>query len=252
MPVALLLTGPPFSATLWTEVGRRLEGRGVKTEAIDLFDPAPETATIPALAVRLANHIFAASGPVALVAHGSALPIALAAAGRLAPDLLVLANGPLQGPDPITRALGLALRPTALAARTALHPALFLRWLWSSAGLRRAVVNPYVMDRDTVVAICGPLFRTAAHRQGIARYLQELRGTVDVPQPLPTPTLLAWGDDDALHPLEGARQLCETRPGVELHPIPGGRFLHPVERPWFLADLVADRLLSSPRAAPGG
>jgi pimeloyl-ACP methyl ester carboxylesterase len=206
-------------------VAERLGGGELR----DVVDPAaPEgweeraSALAPAFAGRL------------VVAHGLALPAAIAAARLSPPRALVLSNGPLGRLDPVTAALARAPGLPFL-----LNPAIWLRWLASSAGLRRAVVNPYVMDRDTVVALCGPSVDSAAGRRATAAYAKSLLRPLPDARDLPCPVLLLWGDADALYPPFLAASGEAAGPGTTYVAVPGGRFLHPEERPWAMADAIA-------------
>lgn len=192
---------------------------------------------LDAVAARIAARVDAAAGPVVLVGHGLAVPAVTRAAGLAGPKLrhLVLSNGPVTRLDPFTRAF-LRAGP---GMPVALHPALLLRWLASSAGLRRAVCNPYIMDRDTIDAICRPLVATPADRAAVAAYLRSLCPLPAFPAPA-VPTTLAWGDDDALYPLAEADTADAIVGGGRVRAIPGGRYVHPEERPWALSDLVTE------------
>ncbi|MDP2309227.1 MAG: alpha/beta hydrolase [Pseudomonadota bacterium] len=193
-------------------------------------------------------------GPTVLVAHGLAVPAAVAAALLTPPVALVMSNGPLRRLDPFTRALaGLcATRPGGgLLQHSLLRPQPWLGWLASSAGLRRAVVNPYVMDRDTVAALCGPLVATKEGRAAVAAYLGSLRELPD-PRALRCPVLLLWGDADPLYPSEEAAFLESALTGAQHRSVPGGQHVHPEERPWEMADRLAAWLAEqgiSPAAA---
>jgi pimeloyl-ACP methyl ester carboxylesterase len=59
---------------------------------------------------------------------------------------------------------------------------------------------------------------------------------------LRVPLLLVWGDDDRLHPAAEATTLEAAVPGARHLAIPGGRWGHPEERPWALADAIAGTL----------
>lgn len=228
-PRLVWYAGPPFTGQLFRQCVERAHG-----EVGPLLDPQSRN-DVESVSERIAARVRASAHPVVLIAHGLAVPAVLRAAALAPGPMLagvVLSNGPITRVDPVTRALR-ALPGQGIV----LHPQLFLRWLASSAGLRRAVCNPYIMDRDTVDAICAPLVATAADRKAVATYLRSLN-------PLPTfvppgvPTMLAWGDDDPLYPLAEADAADILLGGGRVHAIPGGRFGHPEERPWALADLV--------------
>ncbi|MCK6503329.1 hypothetical protein L6R53_08020 [Myxococcota bacterium] len=235
----LLLAGPPTSARMWDEVARRL-GRHGPVEVRDLLDPVPSDPSVEGLAADLVAHLRAAAQPVTLVAHGLALPVALRAAVAVAGTRLVLCNGPVLHLDPVTALGARAGAVPGLLDTLLLRPGLALPWLASSAGLRRAVRNPYVMDRDTVVAICGPTLATARHRRALRAYLQSLPAALRSTPVHDGPALLVWGDEDRLYPPACVDEARRVLPRLRHHRVAGGRWLHPVERPWELADVVAE------------
>ena len=238
MPPIRLLAGPPASAALWTELRRRLISLGHEVDAIELLDDAPTAVDPASLAARLVGRGAVRAGDV-LVAHGLALPVAQAVAAALPLGALVLSNGPLPGLDPVAAAL--ARWPEA-SLKTLMRPTLLNRWLASSAGLRRTVVNPYVMDRDTVVMLTAPWAGSAAGRKAAAAYLRSLPGAAPVAPRPGTPILLLWGDEDPLYPPFLADRFATSQAGIDRRTIPGGDHFHPLERPWAFADCLAEWL----------
>ena len=236
----LLLTSPPFAPSLWDKVRERLQDAGLRVHTPPLVVPAEGIARLDSAAEHLAQHIRALGRPVALVAHSGAIPVALRAAASAPPAALILSNGPLSQPDPVLRVLGRLPQP--LLAHALLRPRLWLRALASSAGLRRAVINPYVMDHDMVVAVCGPLVQTAEDRAAIAAFFKDLAAERPLPPPYAGPVLLPWGDSDLLYPAAEVDQFRQLLPRVRHVSIPGGRHLHPIEQPWAIADILRDWL----------
>ncbi|MBM4389700.1 MAG: hypothetical protein FJ090_01150 [Deltaproteobacteria bacterium] len=217
----LLLAGPPFGPALFRGVEARL-----RTLAPSL---RVESAAVP----RGDGPPFAPEAAGALVfAHGLAIPAAL----RSGAGALILSNGPITRLDPATRSLA-ALGPLLAPL---LHPAPWLRWLRSSAGLRRAVANPYAMDRDTVAALCGPAVADREGRRLVAAYLRWLPSAVPGPA-AECPTWALWGDEDVLYPTSEADLFDAQASGGRVTWLPGGRFLHPEELPWAVADAVLAR-----------
>ena len=237
-PTALLIAGPPTSPLMWEEVARRLDAV-VPTACLDLFDPLPQDSTARGLARLVVDRLRGMGPRPTLVAHGLALPVALHAAPSVPGLRLVLANGPIGRLDPIATAFACAARAPRLAAASLLRPGLLLPWLASSAGLRRAVRNPYVMDRDTVVAICGPTFDTAGRRRAVAVFLASLPEALRSTPAFAGPALLCWGDEDRLHPPAMVDAARLKLPALVHFAVPGGRLLHPVEQPWAMADRLA-------------
>ena len=236
----LLVTGPPVSAHLWVDVVARLENLGQPVQTVELFDPVPKDSSIHGLSNRLEEIIHAVDGDVVLVAHGSAIPVAWTAATRVDLRGLVLTNGPLASLDPFLATFCRLARNPRLLASTLLRPALLQRWLASSAGLRRTVVNPYVMDRDMVVAVSRPYLQTLEARLAVAEFLKDLPKTVANLPELDLPTLMLWGDEDRLYPPSSIDQVRHLLPQISHARISGGQHHHPAERPWEIADQLAN------------
>ncbi len=237
-PEVILLAGLPFGAPLVEQAARRLRSRGWVAEALDLpaLGPDPK-GWAAALSARLGDG-------ATLMAQGSALPLALRvaadreAAGRPL-GALVLLNGALGRVDP---ALVLAARMarTPGLGRALLRAPLLLPVLASSLGLRRAVVNPYVMERDRVVAVTEAWLGTGRPAALLRSHLVELDVQQDLPAFRDTPVLLLWGDADPLYP-PAVAEAARLRLGGALHVrIPGGQHLHIEERPWAAADALHD------------
>jgi pimeloyl-ACP methyl ester carboxylesterase len=229
-----LLAGPPFGPRFWDGVSTRMDSQGVECEALDPFSQAGRFEDL----VRLVGASVGGQG-CGLVAHGSALPIALEVAGRQELDLLVLTNGPISSPDPFLA--GLARMPGAMR-RVLLRPPWSTRFFRSSAGMRRMVVNPYVMDYDTIVTVCEPLQSQTRTRANYSAYISLFR---DLPSPVKSKAglnLIVWGDADALYPTTEAEAALNNLDNSLRVDIPGGKHLHPIERPWALADKILEAL----------
>jgi pimeloyl-ACP methyl ester carboxylesterase len=235
----LLVSGPPVSALLWDDVADRLKYHGLAVEVVELFAPVPPDPSVAGLARDLGKAVDAIEGPVVLVAHGTAVPVAWELAGSADLAGLVLTNGPIASLDPFLRTFCRLARSPRLLATTLLQPGLLQRWLASSAGLRRTVVNPYVMDRDMVVAISAPYLQSPASRLAVAEFLKDLPQAVDSPGPLDVPTLLLWGDEDRLYPPSTIDSIRHLLPRISHERICGGQHHHPAERPWDIADRLA-------------
>jgi hypothetical protein len=236
----VLVGGPPTARTLFREVQRRLSPR--RSIAVDLWrEDAP--AGVEELArrlLRLVEEVDAA----AVFAHGLAVPVAL----LLPPAApLVLANGPIRRLDSISRQLS-RLPPPGL--RALLRPALAQTWLASSAGLRRAVINPYVMDHDTVAMLYGPLGRSSDARAATAAWLRSLPDALSKLSSGLSPgrhrIAAVWGMGDRIYPFP--KDFFESI-GAPVRAVPGGRWLFPEEQPWALADALQEIL---EQGWPGG
>jgi pimeloyl-ACP methyl ester carboxylesterase len=110
--------------------------------------------------------------------------------------------------------------------------------LASSAVLRRTVVNPYVMDRDIVAMLSGPLVATRAHRRAVTQYLASISG---MGAPWPSPlcrTLLAWSAENLLYPIPRDASWCLSGADVTAISLPGAAWFAIEEHPWEVADAV--------------
>jgi hypothetical protein len=216
-------------------------------EALDLLDPACPQDGWKERGAAIAARIRSAGHPVALIAHGLAVPAAIAAATETPPALLVLSDGPVTRIDPVTRLLA----TSGPWLHVLLRPPIWERWLWSSAGLRRVVANPYVMDRDTVVALAHPLVAEQRGRASVRSYVRALADGLPDPALLRGRTRVVWGTEDILYPSSEADYLDGLGGGDRFTSVPGGRWMHPVERPWFLADYVRGEIDAAVAAASG-
>lgn len=242
-PDVWFIAGPPVEHGLFAEVRRRL-GFGVEVPLLDADAPGGWRERAEALSARVAR----APRPVVAVAHGLALPAVFGARGF---DAVLVMDGPVTRLDPVSAALArLAATSPRLLANLA-RPGPWIGWLASSAGLRRAVVNPYAMDRDTVGALAMSRVETAAGRNALVRYLASLVGDLPDPASCGVPVGACWGDADALYPASEMDFLAARLPGCFVRVVPGGRLMHPVEQPWAVADVVAEFLSETSRSASG-
>lgn len=230
-----MYSGPPFDGGLFRACRERL-GEGELRYVLDARTPEHG---VDERAAAIAAELAVAEEPVILVGHGLAVPAVIGAAIRVRPAALILADGPITRLDPVTRGLAaLAAAPAGrlLLTRILLHPGIWLRYLASSAGLRRVVINPYVMDRDNVAALAGSTVATQEDRLAIANYIRSLgRGLPEVAA-VTAPTWLIWGGDDPLYPPYEADYARAALPDARWIEVAGGQFAHPDERPWELAE----------------
>ena len=215
--------GLPAGAELFREVQKRLAPR--KTVALDpveaLFGPGGDPVS------RLRDTLLSLE-PGLIVAHGVAVPLVLAAMAEEAVPVVV-SNGPLGRVDWLFSAL--SSLPVGVLSRVLFRPAVFNSWLASSFGLRRAVVNPYVMDGSVVELLTRSMVGSLASRRAAAAWIKLLPSLV--PSSRSEGVWAIWGDADWLYPVDDVLEfLGEDK--VTL--IPGGRWFHPEERPWALAD----------------
>jgi hypothetical protein len=239
----VLVSAFPFSGALFDEVARRLSARA--RVVIPELHAGPDSGALSELVDRLVAVVNACGQVDVVAAHGLAVPVLLAAAERLPTSQFAIANGPVSRLDVFSAtlsALGRAPGGRTSLASTLLRPGAFVRWLASSAGLRRAVVNPYVMDTDTVERLVRPLLETSESRKKIAHFLASLRPTVDRFEPGDRQITAIWGDADVLFPCSEAEYVANGRYHGMHVTVPGGRFLFPEERPWELADALLKAL----------
>ena len=230
-PIIWFVGGPPLGPGVFADVQSRL-GRG---ELVAVLDPERPRDGWRERGDALALRIRAAGRPVVLVAHGLGVPAAIAAAPATAG--LVLLNGPITRLDPVTAAFArLARLAPAAVAGSLLQRGVLVPWLASSAGLRRVVANPYVMDRDTVAALAVSTVESAEARAASASYLASLAAGLPEVGRMAVPMAVLWGDEDLLYPCSEADFVC-VRAGLEPYRrLAGGRFLGVVERPWEVAE----------------
>lgn len=233
VPRLWLLAGPPFASNWYRHVVARL-GELRADLGVESVTVSPLGGSWSESATALSSRI--APGDV-VFAHGLAVPVACAVASEVRLGALVLSNGPLRRVDSATATLQRIAAVPGLGALPFLRVP-WLAWLRSSGGLRRAVNNPYAMDRDTVAAVCGELVASPAGSFALRRWLAGLRAPWPDPALLPGRVTLLWGDNDSLHPLAEADEIDAVRGGGSIVVQPGGRFAWPEEMPWALADAV--------------
>lgn len=228
----LMVAGPPIGAIVFDQVQRRLAPR--RTVAVELVQTPPAEASLEGLARRLAQ-VVEETKASAVLAHGLAVPVAM----RLQGVRVYISNGPIQKPEVRLRSLATAGQSTL--AQLVLQPGLATRWMASSAGLRRAVVNPYVMDRDTVVRISEAVLASAETRQTASAWIKAAGGDVGSGWAVDISEVFGiWGDSDPLYPVAQLRKVLKGPSANAPSIIPGGRNMHLIERPWELADRVAE------------
>ena len=227
----LFVSGPPTSGEVFQRVQERLEPR--RSIAIEGLSEPGEFE--PEAYSRNVGHLCRTEGVEVVVAHGLALPLVLDS-DLSGVKLLILSNGPLSRLDPFTKALSRI--PCTVMKKLVLQPKVFNRWLASSVGLRRAVVNPYVMEKGTVERLSRPYLESAEARDQTNRWLKSLPEKLPVELPSDTKVVAVWGDKDFLYPPKEVEQFQD----LEIFWVSGGRFLHPQERPWELGDTCLEIL----------
>jgi hypothetical protein len=230
----LFLAGPPVSSLLFRRIQERMAPQ--RTLAVD-FVPGKCGADLKAMAASL-GRLCETEDVQMLVAHGLAVPLAVAAS---TPGIhtLVISNGPTGKLDPVSGLL--AKMPLGVLERLVLNQQFFRTWLSSSLGLRRTVVNPYVMDKETVLALTQKTLQDAPARSQAAFWLRGLPDLLPINLPEDLNVVALWGDGDRLYPLDRIVQ----NQSIAIHSIPGARFFYPQERPWEMADACLELIKKS-------
>jgi pimeloyl-ACP methyl ester carboxylesterase len=227
----LLLNGPPFNSDFWQNVQLRLKTHNLESST---FDFLKETDNIDESAILISNFI-KENDIQNLVAHGFAVPAALQAAATTNLEHLFISNGPLK----IERNWQKCLTniPPALM-KHGLHPNLSIPFYASSFAFRRLVVNPYVMDRDTIASLCKKNLSSPVYRNNVAKYLHSMSKS-KLPTSLQSKNCtLIWGDSDPLFPIKNIDHILSVKSNISSYYIAGAQHFHPIERPWAIADAI--------------
>jgi len=220
----LFVAGPPGSAVMWENVQRRLAPR--RTVAVEF--PLMTNGSFEEIATRL-QRIVSQLGSVAVVSHGEAVPFALSIDASCV-KLQVLTNGLLLGGPEASQVSKLPRTVINSVTRLGIGK----RFFSSSFGLRRAVKNPYVMEKSVVDKMIAPYFSTREQRKGMLALFRLASEERQVQ--ISAPVHVIWGDSDRMHPKESLEAWASSLRGVTIEYVPGGRWFYPVECPWELAD----------------
>ena len=225
----LLLNGPPFSALFWRDTQRRLEHWGIPSQTFDFLHNFTDiSSTLSALEEQLSQH------KISYVAsHGLAVPLVLQLARQNSIGA-ILSNGPLQP----HAALQVCQKIPKSVMQLLLHPRISLPICASSAVFRRLVVNPYVMDSDTIVSLCKNNLSSLSYRKNTALFLRSLPDLLEGNSDLPSSCNFIWGDADPLFPADSLNEIAPTLSNMRTIFIRGGQHFHPIERPWSFADHI--------------
>lgn len=245
-PPVVLLAAPPLGPPAWDEVRRRLSHHGLSCRVPDLFDTRHAGILAEEGTSGLVRALADDVAGCCVVAHGLAVPLALHLTSESRLHSVVLSNGPVGSLDPFTAVGARLARVAGRVVRSSARPWVARPALASSAALRRLVVNPYVMERAVVDHMTSSWTADRHRRSALVRWLRELPSFVaSAPRPT-TPTLLVWGDEDPLYPAHVADHATGWSAEVRHVRVPGGQHFHIVERPWELADAVAEHLEARP------
>ncbi len=226
-----LISSPPFGEYFWTPVQKRLVQHGYD---VCIHTPVETHSTLEQIREQLSLVITPQDD---VVAHGLGVPLLLHFAQKYPIRTAILSNGPRETLDPLCASFA---RLPAFLQKFYLNPTLSFRYFRSSIGMRRAVVNPYVMDADMVEKVCAPLAQSS-FRKNCVQFLQDI-ASFSAPSSLKTQILAIWGDHDLLYPISVSAELENHYSNTKRIDIEGGKLLHPVERPWALADMLHEEL----------
>ena len=244
MPEIWFISGPPFDTAIWKAVVARVHDLDCHARTWPCLTAG--SGDIAEEVARLTADLDRTDSDIILVGHGSALPLVRASCAHPRVAGLVLSNGPGLKLDRLNRLWVRLFSIPQPLQQSVLGPTLMMPILQSSVGLRRTVVNPYVMDHDTVVAICEPIFSHEARRERAANYFRSLTDLPEIHLASDIQILFCWGDSDPIGADTYNDLLQVNAPNITHSPIPGGRFMHLVERPWEFADRVVDWLRTWP------
>jgi pimeloyl-ACP methyl ester carboxylesterase len=241
-PPLLLLHPPPFDHRVWAPAIPYLAGH-FRVVAPDLpgfgQSPAKLADARPDAMIRLVAGLTTAlglvPGVVAGASLGGALALGLAARHPERVRALVLSGSPGAQLWPATLQARLARRarvvPGLLPLGLRLMPRMHARWL------ARAVVGD-PQAADLLAAQATAALRTSAGRRALAQIIRRADDWRFIMRQLGgirAPTLLIWGERDALYGLPAAERLRHDIPGARLLTIAGAGHLLPVDRPIELA-----------------
>ena len=232
----LLTAGIPFDGSFWTKVQDRLGEHNRESTTWTLCKKGGSLGEqIQDLKTVLLEHNIDT-----VVAHGLSVPVAIEACHIVGNRRLIVSNGLLTAKVGFIRWILPRLQqlPCTLT-RQLLRPSLSLPILASSAAFRRLVINPYVMDRNTLTQLTEEILSNPNYRKNIGSYISSLE-TWKVRAPTETSVFAIWGDHDLLFPIEqlDATQQLLKIPNRNIHRIEGGAHFHPIERPWSIADII--------------
>ena len=232
----LLVAGIPFDGSFWTAVQYRLEEHKCESATWTLCEASGSLGE----QIQNLKQILLERNIDTVVAHGLSVPVALEACHIVGNRTLIISNGLLTPTVGIIRWVLPRLQqlPCTLT-RQLLRPTLSLPVLASSVAFRRLVINPYVMDRDTLTELTQEVLSNASYRKNVGAYVSSLADW-KFRAPKDTSVFAIWGDQDLLFPIE---QIESSQPQLQMprhhiQRIEGGAHFHPIERPWSIADAI--------------
>ena len=219
----LLLNGPPFSSLFWEKVQERLSKREQNSFCVNWIEYSGKIDKLMPFLLKTCKQ----NNCTQVVAHGLAVPLALELA-QMKPELKITVSN---GPTDHHRMFSLLSK----LPKIALHPSLALPSLASSLAFRRLVINPYVMNRDTIALLSKDILDNPKIRKHIHEYWKELQNWKSPSNLTSQEISLIWGTEDILFPIPKPEQMS-FKSSLQL--IHGGAHFHPIERPWTIADQI--------------
>ena len=94
------------------------------------------------------------------------------------------------------------------------------------------------MNHDTIVMVCKTALKNRQNRINFSEYIGFLKQNPQPKKSLAKQHVFIWGDQDFLYPNQVLDEAITAFKNTLRIDIPGGRHLHPIERPWALADEI--------------
>ena len=238
----LLIAGIPFDGSFWKAVQHRLAQHNCESTTWTLCKEKGSLGE----QIQDLKEVLLEKGIDTVIAHGLSIPVALEACNIIGNRRLIISNGLLTPNVGLIRWIlpRLQQMPCTMT-RHLLRPSISLPILASSAAFRRLVINPYVMDRNTLAELTEEVLSCPSYRKNVGSYISSL-GTWKFRAPKKTSVFAIWGDNDLLFPLEQIENCEQLQISSEhIHRIEGGAHFHPIERPWSIADAIQTIIFNS-------
>ncbi|MEC8380146.1 MAG: alpha/beta hydrolase [Myxococcota bacterium] len=234
MTTIMCIPCPPFGTEYWTAVCNRLEDKKKPTKIVNPLSTASGLAEATQI---MEDELSSSDEDIVILTHGATLNLALALSAHPKVKGIVLSNGSVSKQSILAR-LGSIIPSSVLKA--ALHPRISTKLFSSSLGMRRWVVNPYVMNHDMVVRVCNEFINDSKYRSNCLNWVGmnglPLKPAADDSKPC----LSIWGTHDIFHPLSERQAIDGLFTDHTAVDVPGGRYLHGLERPWETADHILE------------
>lgn len=232
----LLLQGIPFSNQFWEPIIQRLHHHQLICHTWNYLEISGDLQEL----LQQMHQFCQQHNITTIVAHGFAVPLAWKYCEQYPMESLIVSNGYLHQQGLNQMLLKSFNHLPDLLKEQLLRPAIALPILASSAIFRRLVINPYVMNYDNIVLLCQEQLQQKSIRKNLCQYLQNLNNW-SISTKIQSGRIQAiWGDVDPLFPIDQIPKI-NIHQSIELKIIEGAAHFHPIERPWALADRIAQR-----------